>query len=211
MPVGGTARTAIVRYMGQRGAGRPDEPLFLGRRGALDWRGMQQVLKRLQGPGRHHRAMQPALPPPHVRPELPRQRRRRVQPPADPWPHDPRHGQALRRAGGGGNSSSAPRRCVSSRPIAHWTEGVGHPAAGSLPPALPDRRPNSADDRATCCCCRRAFGNVTAGSTCGRRGGVMTRCHTAIFHSVRPSPACTFGLQEHRWLQSSSTVRSGAT
>jgi integrase len=49
MPVGGTARTAIVRYMGQRGAGRPDEPLFLGRRGALDWRGMQQVLKRLKG------------------------------------------------------------------------------------------------------------------------------------------------------------------
>jgi site-specific recombinase XerD len=33
VPVGGTARTAIVRYMGQRGAGAPDEPLFLGRRG----------------------------------------------------------------------------------------------------------------------------------------------------------------------------------
>ena len=49
VPVGGTARTAIVRYMGQRGAGAPDEPLFLGRRGALDWRGMQQVLKRLKG------------------------------------------------------------------------------------------------------------------------------------------------------------------
>jgi site-specific recombinase XerD len=48
VPVGGTARTAIVRYMGQRGAGAPDEPLFLGRRGALDWRGMQQVLKRLK-------------------------------------------------------------------------------------------------------------------------------------------------------------------
>ena len=48
MPVGGTARTAIVRYMGQRGAGAPDEPLFLGRRGRLDARGMQQVLKRLK-------------------------------------------------------------------------------------------------------------------------------------------------------------------
>ena len=46
VPVGGTARAAIVRYIGQRGAGAPDEPLFLGRRGALDWRGMQQVLKR---------------------------------------------------------------------------------------------------------------------------------------------------------------------
>jgi site-specific recombinase XerC len=32
VPVGGTARTAIVRYMGQRGAGAPDEPLFLGPR-----------------------------------------------------------------------------------------------------------------------------------------------------------------------------------
>ena len=30
VPVGGTARTAIVRHMGQRGAGAPDEPLFLG-------------------------------------------------------------------------------------------------------------------------------------------------------------------------------------
>ncbi|MBA2382798.1 MAG: tyrosine-type recombinase/integrase [Chloroflexi bacterium] len=48
MPVGGTARTAIVRYMGKRGAGAPDEPLFLGRCGAPDWRGMQQVLKRLK-------------------------------------------------------------------------------------------------------------------------------------------------------------------
>jgi integrase len=89
VPVGGTARTAIVRYMGQRGAGAPDEPLFLGRRGALDWRGMQQVLKRLKGrAGPGSRAMQPALAPPHIRPELPRQRRRRVQPPADPRPHD---------------------------------------------------------------------------------------------------------------------------
>jgi site-specific recombinase XerC len=51
VPVVGTARTAIVRYMGQRGAGAPDEPLFLGRRGALGWRGMQQVLKRLKGSG----------------------------------------------------------------------------------------------------------------------------------------------------------------
>jgi len=48
VPLGGTARTAIVRYMGQRGAGAPDEPLFLGRRGPLDGRGMQQVMKRLK-------------------------------------------------------------------------------------------------------------------------------------------------------------------
>jgi site-specific recombinase XerD len=48
VPVGGTARTAIVRYIGQRGAGAPDEALFLGRRGPLDGRGMQQVMKRLK-------------------------------------------------------------------------------------------------------------------------------------------------------------------
>ena len=48
VPIGSTARGAIVRYLGQRGPGAPDAPLFLGRRGALDWRGMQQVLKRLK-------------------------------------------------------------------------------------------------------------------------------------------------------------------
>jgi integrase/recombinase XerC len=48
VPVGGTARTAIVRYVGQRSPGGPDEPLFLGRRGPLDGRGMQQVMKRLK-------------------------------------------------------------------------------------------------------------------------------------------------------------------
>ena len=48
VPIGSTARTAIVRYLGQRGSGLPDAPLFLGPRGALDWRGMQQVLKRLK-------------------------------------------------------------------------------------------------------------------------------------------------------------------
>jgi site-specific recombinase XerD len=48
VPIGTTARGAIVRYLGQRGPGTPDAPLFLGRRGALDWRGMQQVFKRLK-------------------------------------------------------------------------------------------------------------------------------------------------------------------
>jgi len=48
VPIGSTARGAIVRYLGQRGPGAPDAPLFLGRRGALDARGMQQVLKRLK-------------------------------------------------------------------------------------------------------------------------------------------------------------------
>lgn len=48
VPIGSTARGAIVRYLGQRGPGTPDAPLFLGRRGALDARGMQQVLKRLK-------------------------------------------------------------------------------------------------------------------------------------------------------------------
>jgi len=48
VPIGSTARGAIVRYLGQRGPGPIEAPLFLGRRGALDWRGMQQVLKRLK-------------------------------------------------------------------------------------------------------------------------------------------------------------------
>jgi site-specific recombinase XerD len=48
VPIGSTARGAIVRYLGQRGPGTPDAGLFLGWRGALDARGLQQVLKRLK-------------------------------------------------------------------------------------------------------------------------------------------------------------------
>jgi integrase/recombinase XerD len=48
VPVGSTARQAIVRYLGRRGAGRPDDALFLGRRGQLDARGIQQVVRRLK-------------------------------------------------------------------------------------------------------------------------------------------------------------------
>ena len=48
VPAGSTARQAIVRYLGQRGAGRPDDPLFLGRRGPLDARGIQQAVRRLK-------------------------------------------------------------------------------------------------------------------------------------------------------------------
>jgi len=48
VPIGSTVRGAIVRYLGQRGPGMPDAPLFLGRRGALDARGMQRVFKRLK-------------------------------------------------------------------------------------------------------------------------------------------------------------------
>lgn len=48
VPAGGTARAAIVRYLGQRGAGAPDAPLFLGRRGPLDGRGIQQAIRRLK-------------------------------------------------------------------------------------------------------------------------------------------------------------------
>ena len=48
VPIGSTARGAIVRYIAQRGPGATDAPLFLGRRGALDWRGIQQVFKRLK-------------------------------------------------------------------------------------------------------------------------------------------------------------------
>ncbi|MDA8237993.1 MAG: tyrosine-type recombinase/integrase [Chloroflexi bacterium] len=48
VPVGGTARQAIVRYLGQRGPGAADDPLFLGRRGPIDGRGIQQAIRRLK-------------------------------------------------------------------------------------------------------------------------------------------------------------------
>jgi site-specific recombinase XerD len=48
VPVGSTARTAMVRYLGHRGPGRPDEALFLGRRGPLDARGIQHMVRRLK-------------------------------------------------------------------------------------------------------------------------------------------------------------------
>lgn len=49
VPVGSTARQAIVRYLGQRGPGRPDDALFLGRRGEISARGLQQMVRRLKG------------------------------------------------------------------------------------------------------------------------------------------------------------------
>jgi len=48
VPVGSTARQAIVRYLGRRGPGRPDDALFLGRRGELGARGIAQLLRRLK-------------------------------------------------------------------------------------------------------------------------------------------------------------------
>jgi len=48
-PVGSTARTAIVRYVGQRGPGRPDDALFLGRKGEISARGLQHMVRRLKG------------------------------------------------------------------------------------------------------------------------------------------------------------------
>ncbi|MBI3745442.1 MAG: tyrosine-type recombinase/integrase [Chloroflexi bacterium] len=49
VPVGSTARQAIVRYLGQRGPGKPDDALFLGRRGEISARGVQQMVRRLKG------------------------------------------------------------------------------------------------------------------------------------------------------------------
>ncbi len=49
VPVGSTARQAIVRYLGQRGPGRPDAALFLGRRGEISTRGLQHMVRRLKG------------------------------------------------------------------------------------------------------------------------------------------------------------------
>jgi integrase/recombinase XerC/integrase/recombinase XerD len=48
-PVGSTTRQAIVRYLGQRGPGRPDDALWLGRKGEISARGLQHMLRRLKG------------------------------------------------------------------------------------------------------------------------------------------------------------------
>lgn len=48
-PVGSTARQAIVRYIGVRGPGRPDDALFLGRKGEISARGLQHMVRRLKG------------------------------------------------------------------------------------------------------------------------------------------------------------------
>jgi Phage integrase family len=49
VPVGSTARQAIVSYLGQRGPGQPEDALFLGRRGEISSRGLQHMLRRLKG------------------------------------------------------------------------------------------------------------------------------------------------------------------
>jgi site-specific recombinase XerD len=49
VPAGSTARQAIVRYLGQRGPGGPDDTLFLGRRGEISARGLQRMVRRLKG------------------------------------------------------------------------------------------------------------------------------------------------------------------
>ncbi len=48
VPVGLTARQAIVRYLGLRGPGQPDEALLLGRRGEIKSRGLQHMLRRMK-------------------------------------------------------------------------------------------------------------------------------------------------------------------
>ena len=75
----------------------PGDPLFCGRWGpALTARGIQQAIARLGRRAAVGTRCSPAHVPPHVRPRLSRQRRRRVQPPADPRPRDARHGPPLR-------------------------------------------------------------------------------------------------------------------
>lgn len=49
VPVGSTARRAIVHYLGQRGQGRPDDALWLGRKGEISPRGLQHMVRRLKG------------------------------------------------------------------------------------------------------------------------------------------------------------------
>ncbi len=48
VPVGSTARQAIVRYLGQRGPRRQDDALFLGRKGEISNRGLQHMVRRLK-------------------------------------------------------------------------------------------------------------------------------------------------------------------
>jgi len=154
VPIGTTARGAIVRYLGQRGPAAPDAPLFLGRRGALDWRGMQQVLKRLKArAGISGRCS----------------------------PHSLRHTFARSHLVNGGDAFSLQRilghttldmvkRYVSLAafeivrrfhagaspcgPVAHRPQGVGSPASGRLPPAQRDGRPDAPDCGAARCCRR---------------------------------------------------------
>jgi integrase/recombinase XerC len=48
VPVGPTARSALVRYLSERRTGDPNDGLFLGREGALTTRGIHQLLARLK-------------------------------------------------------------------------------------------------------------------------------------------------------------------
>jgi integrase/recombinase XerC len=48
VPVGPTARSALVRYLSERGAGGVGDGLFLGREGVLTTRGIHQLLARLK-------------------------------------------------------------------------------------------------------------------------------------------------------------------
>ena len=47
MPLGTTARRALVRYLGTRARATTGDPLFTGRQGALSQRGTQQAIARL--------------------------------------------------------------------------------------------------------------------------------------------------------------------
>ena len=103
VPIGATARRALVRYLATA-VGRPTggPALHAGAgAGALSRRGIQQAIARLGRRAGVGTRCSPAHVPPHVRARLPRQRRRRVQPPADPRPRDARHGPPLRDAVGG--------------------------------------------------------------------------------------------------------------
>jgi site-specific recombinase XerD len=100
VPLGTTARRALLRYVAGRDPVGPADPLFVGRYGA----------------GRSRHPVEPAHLPPHVRPRLPRQRRRCVQPPADPRPRDARHGPPLCRSLRGGPRCTPPGRVACGPP-----------------------------------------------------------------------------------------------
>lgn len=97
VPVGSTARQAILPLP------RPAWPGEARRRAVPRSAGRDQRPRppahgpAAQEPGRGDRAAEPTLAAAQFCPELSREPRRRVQPRADPRPHDARHGQALRR------------------------------------------------------------------------------------------------------------------
>jgi site-specific recombinase XerC len=130
VPVGTAARQALLRYLRSGEPLEPEEPILRAERGGgpLDARGIQSIFKRLKTPRRHPGALQPAPAASHLRPRLPDERRRCLQPAAHAWAHDAGHGQALRGLGRRGSGCPSPPGLTCGQPAG---QGGGAPCAGS--------------------------------------------------------------------------------